>query len=65
MLIATGLSVANRAVFLAAIHQELMVFFNVSSQVSCAQTGADMATKQTAAVAQAIILDVVMTEPPF
>src|SRR5215475_11068058 len=34
MLIVTGFSVAIRAEFLAAVHQELIVFFSVSSQVS-------------------------------
>jgi hypothetical protein len=34
MLMVTGLSVTIRAVFLAELHQELSVFFSVSSQVS-------------------------------
>src|SRR5215475_12300325 len=65
ILIATGFSVTNRAVFLAAANQELRVFFNVSSQVSCAQAGAEMAAKQAATVAQASILVIVMFGTPF
>src|SRR5262249_23857460 len=65
MLTVTGFSVAIRAVFLAAVHQELSVLFNVSSQVSSAQAGAEMATKQTAAVAQASMAVVLIIGPPF
>src|SRR5215470_15909251 len=61
MLIVTGFSVATRAVFLAAVHQALTVFFSVSSQVSCAQTGVEMAAKQTSAVASIVFIIV----PPF
>src|SRR5215470_14439715 len=47
MLIVTGLSVATRAVLLAVVHQELRVFFSVSSQVSWARAGVQMAARQT------------------
>jgi hypothetical protein len=61
MLTVTGFSVATRAVFRAAVHQELTVFFSVSSQVSCAQTGVEMAAKQTTAAASIVLIIV----PPF
>src|SRR5258708_1557671 len=63
MLTVTGFSVATRAVFRAAVHQELRVFFSVSSQVSCAQTGVEMAAKQPAAVASIAV--VLIIAPPF
>src|SRR5258707_14769925 len=63
MLTVTGFSVATRAVVLAAVHQELSVLFSVSSQVSCAQTGVEMAAKQTTAVASIPV--VLIIAPPF
>jgi len=56
MLIVTGFSVAVRAVSLAAVHQELRVFFSVSSQVSWAQAGAEMAARQAATAARVSIV---------
>jgi hypothetical protein len=63
MLTVTGFRVATRAVFLAVVHQELRVFFNVSSQVSWAQAGAEMAAKQTTAAARIPVVLIIV--PPF
>jgi hypothetical protein len=48
----TGFSVTTRAVFRAAFHHVLTVFFNVSSQVSWAKAGAACAARLTATAAQ-------------
>src|ERR1700754_847587 len=51
MLTVTGFSVATRAVVLSVVHQELRVFVRVSSQVSWAKAGAEIAATQIAAAA--------------
>src|SRR5579871_1010452 len=65
MLIVTGFRVATRAVVRAAFHQAVTVFFSVSSQVSWAHAGAEIAARHRAAVAQASVRIVLIIGPPF